>query len=96
MKPWKLLWILLVTMSLTGLTGCSLAMRDEPEAPYIPPGCVAEVATLTRLECWITNAETGKREKHLVEAQPGYWLGRPRIAPLGQVTLPAEKPTTHP
>lgn len=90
MKRLKLLSILLSTMSLIVLTGCSLIEPAEaPEQPvYIPAGCVAEVATLTRQECWITNVATGKREKRMVEAQPGYWLGRPRVVPMGQESIP--------
>jgi len=93
MKLSKLLLMMICTMSLIVLTGCSLIEPAEaPEQPtYIPAGCVAEVATLTTIECWITNAATGKREKRILEAQPGYWLGRPRVVPMGQDAAPASK-----
>jgi hypothetical protein len=68
---------------LISLTGCNLI--SDPEQPvYIPAGAVAEVATLSRVECWITNKDTGKKERRVIEVQPGYYVGRPRIDEIGK------------
>lgn len=86
MLQFKRLSMWLVMTSWCGMSGCSvLHLADAPPPPppvYMPPGSIAEVAELTRVACWITNAETGKREKRVVEAQPGYWLARPRVQPF--------------
>lgn len=68
------------------MTGCNLLR--EPEQPvYVPAGAVAEVATLARVECWITNKDTGKRERRFIEVQPGYFIGRPRVDEIGKVPV---------
>lgn len=66
-------------------------LEEQPQPVYMPPGAVAEVAVLTPVECWITNKGTGKRERRIIEVQPGYYVGRPRVDEIGKLPVkPAE------
>lgn len=90
MKRLKLALMLISMISLTSMTGCSL-IKEHDQPVYIPAGAVAEVAALTRVECWITNKDTGNKERRFIEAQPGYYVGRPRVDEIGKIPAkPAE------
>lgn len=74
--------MMLGTMSLCSISGCSVLGAPDAQPVYMPAGSMAEVAQPARVTCWITNAETGKRERRIVELQPGYWVARPRVQPF--------------
>jgi hypothetical protein len=67
-------------MTLLGLClGCSPLAFFLPQKPvYVPPGVLVEVAKDTRVECWITNKDTGVRERRIVDIQGGWMIMRPR------------------
>lgn len=79
MKASKLLLPLLcMTLSLAVL-GCSVTEFFLPQKPvYVPPGVLVEVAKDFRAECWITNKQTGSRERRMVDVQGGWMILRPR------------------
>ena len=65
--------MILVLVAFLLLSGCRLF----PSSPvYIAPGQTAELAQPADVKCWITNADTGKRERRNVEAQAGWIIGR--------------------
>jgi len=70
----KLLKLLTILALLTSgaLSGCS------PREVYLSPGQIAEVARGVKVYVWITNKATGKRERRVVRANPGWYVGRPK------------------
>ena len=55
-------------------SGC--VMRDDGAFVYVAPGQMAEVAEMTRIDVWVTNKKTGNRERRMVYAQAGWYIGR--------------------
>ncbi len=70
MRLLKLMIALLCAASLC--SGCFIAPAKEV---YVAPGQGAELAEHIRAYCWITNKETGKRERRIVDTgkTPGVW-----------------------
>jgi hypothetical protein len=68
-----LLFLLIPAITLS--CGCSL----WPSKPvYMPVGSRVEVARTARLNCWVVNSQTGKRERRDVEFTAGYSVARIR------------------
>jgi hypothetical protein len=67
--------ILLITF--LAVSGCNLFNRSEPV--YVAAGQIAEIARPSKVQCWITNKETGKRELRTIEAQAGWYIGRLKV-----------------
>ena len=71
--------ILLATTLCAVCAGCSPLAFLFPEKPvYVPPGVMVELAKDCRLDCWVTNAKTGERERRVMDAQAGWMVVRPR------------------
>jgi hypothetical protein len=75
MRRSRLAAILAFAVAFGALAGCSLLSPERPV--YVAPGEIAELAAPERCECWVTNAETGRRERRTVRAEAGWFVGRP-------------------
>jgi hypothetical protein len=85
MKASQWLRILLLTTACAATSGCSpLAFLFPPRPVYVPPGAMVELAEPVTAEGWITNKQTGERERRAVEGQAGWLLVRPRIEGYGK------------
>jgi hypothetical protein len=69
-KPSRLFLILLLTLSSGLASGCL------ERQVYLQPGQTAEIARPVAISVWIKNAETGKRELRVYNAQSGDAVGR--------------------
>lgn len=67
---------LLLALASGALAGCSL-FPDVERPIYVGPGEIVELAEPEKFTGWITNAETGRRERRRVEAAAGWFVGRP-------------------
>ena len=74
MKTIKPLKLILAISLLTIMSGCSFYSFDKEV--YVAPGQIAELAKPISATCWITNKKTGKREKRIIKAQSGWFIGR--------------------
>ena len=70
MKPLRLRPTLLLTLIFGAASGCL------DRQVYLQPGQVAEIARPVAVQVWIKNAETGKRELRVFNAQAGDAVGR--------------------
>jgi hypothetical protein len=80
--------ILLCALLFGAASGCNLMNFILPQKPlYVAPGQIAEVAKARRVEVIITNKETGKKERRVVEATgDGSWyIGRRNILKESEV-----------
>lgn len=74
------LTILIVLLIASGvLTGCDvLGLPFLQKKVYVAEGQIIELSEPRRIRVWLTNKETGKKELRVVEAQPGWYVGRPK------------------
>lgn len=72
MRQWKLIAILALSAASGALSGCS------PREVYLGPGQIAELRDPVKVQVWIRNKETGKKEWRLLRAKAGWFIGRPR------------------
>ncbi len=61
-----LLRLTILLLSATFFSGCFLAPEKEV---YLAPGQGAELAENVRVRVWVTNAETGKRERRIYDTK---------------------------
>lgn len=80
MKSLKRSLTALCMIALLASSGCSFFAAREA---YLPEGTVVEVAEPGKVEVYITNAETGKREKRTAKMWPGWYVVRPRVEEFG-------------
>jgi hypothetical protein len=93
MRQWSFVLILFCMTAPLVCAGCSPLALLFPERPvYVPPGVGVELAKDSALEGWITNEQTGVRERRRVDAQGGWLLIRPRQQWEATESKPAPAP----
>lgn len=80
----KALWIVLCGLF---LCGCVF----ESKVPvYLPAGSVAELAKDYKVNVWVINAQTGKRELRTLAAPKGWWVVRPTESDAAEMQTPTK------